>query len=154
MVNIGDRAPEFTLPDTDRKPRSPSEFRGKNVVLAFFPGAFTAVCTRENCAFRDSLSRLKGQVIAISVDSPFSNKAFAQANNLSHLILSDYNREAIQKYGIVLNDFGGMKGYAAAKRSVFILDPLGFVRYAWVSDDPSKEPNYAEIEAELAKLSV
>lgn len=153
MVKVGDKAPEFTLLDTERKPRSLSEFWGNNLVLAFFPGAFTAVCTRENCTFRDSMQRLKGQVVAISVDSPFSNKAFAQANNLTHIILSDYNREVIQKYGIVQIDFGGMKGYAAAKRSVFIVDPQGTVRYAWVSDDPGKEPNYKEIEEELAKIS-
>jgi peroxiredoxin len=128
------------------------EFLGKKVVLAFFPGAFTGVCTKEMCTFRDSLQTLPGQIVAISVNDPFSNKGFAETHQLQFPILSDYTRETIKKYNIVSNDFAGLKGYTAAKRSVFILDENGVVRYKWVSEDPGKEPNYEEIKSTLGKL--
>ena len=82
---IGEKAPDFTLPDTDMKPRSLGEFRGKKMVLAFFVGAFTSVCTKEMCAFRDGMARLidlDGQVLGISVNDPFSNKEFKEKNRL------------------------------------------------------------------------
>ena len=103
IVKVGDKAPDFTLPDTEKKQRSLSEFIGQKIVLAFFPGAFTATCTKEMCEFRDSMSRfidLKAQVIGISVSDPFSNKAFAEKNRLPFPILSDYKREVIKKYGL------------------------------------------------------
>jgi peroxiredoxin len=128
------------------------EFLGKKVVLAFFPGAFTGVCDKEMCTFRDSLQTLPAQVVAISVNDPFSNKGFAETHQLQFPILSDYTRETIKKYNIVANDFAGLKGYTAAKRSVFILDQNGVVRYRWVSEDAGKEPNYEEIKSTLGKL--
>jgi peroxiredoxin len=128
------------------------EFLGKKTVLAFFPGAFTGACIKEMCTFRDSLQTLPGQVVAISVNDPFSNKGFAETHQLQFPILSDYTRETIKKYNIVINDFAGLKGYTAAKRSVFVLDENGVVRYKWVSEDPGKEPNYEEIKSTLAKL--
>lgn len=154
-VILGQKAPDFTLPDTERKPRKLSEFLGRKLVLAFFPGAFTSVCTKEMCTFRDSLaklSELKAQVVGVSVNDPFSNKGFAERNLLSFPLLSDYNREIVRLYGIELKDFAGLKGYSVAKRSVFILDKDGVVRYRWVSDDPGKEPDYKEIEAVLAQI--
>lgn len=154
-VQIGEKAPDFTLVDADKKPRSLSEFLGKKTVLAFFPGAFTGVCTKEMCTLRDSLSRfneLNAQVVGISVDAPFSNKAFATQNNLQFPILSDYGRSAVKAYGIVLNDFAGLAGYSAAKRSVFVVDKGGVVRYAWVTDNPGVEPNYDEISKALTSI--
>jgi glutaredoxin-dependent peroxiredoxin len=154
-INVGDKAPDFTLVDTDLKPRSLSEFLGNKIVLAFFVGAFTSVCTKEMCTFRDSMARLtdlKAQVIGIAVTDPFSNKAFAENNFLSFPILSDHKREVIRTYGIELPDFAGLKGYSTAKRSIFILDKAGIVRYVWISDDPRVEPNYSEIEAFLEKM--
>jgi len=148
MIDLGNKAPDFKLFDTDRKERSLDEFKCKKVVLAFFPGAFTGVCTKEMCAFRDSmanLNTLNAQVIGVSVDAPFSNKAFASQNQLNFPLLSDYSREVSNLYGGVHNDFAGLKGYAAAKRSVFVLDQTGVVKYKWVSDDPGKEPPYDEI---------
>lgn len=155
-VKIGDKAPDFTLPDTDMKPRSLSEFSGQKVVLAFFVGAFTSTCTMEMCAFRDSMARLTdlhAQVIGISVNDPFSNKGFAEKNNLPYPILSDYKREVIKKYGLELNDFAGLSGYVVAKRSIFILDPKSVIEYMWISENPAIEPNYAQIEQELAKIT-
>jgi len=154
-VKVGERAPDFELFDQDRKLRRLSEFRGKKVVLAFFPGAFTSVCTKEMCTFRDGMAefnKLDATVIGISVNDPFTLKAFAEQNNLNFVLLSDYTREVSRKYGGVHEDFIGMKGYSVAKRAVFILDRDLVVRYAWVSDDPLKEPDYEEIKRELAKI--
>jgi peroxiredoxin len=127
------------------------EFQGKQLVLAFFPGAFTGPCTKEMCTFRDSLQNLPGEVVAVSVNDPFTNKAFADTHNLKFPILSDYTRDTVRRLNIFHNDFVGLKGYTAAKRSVFILDQNGVVRYKWVSEDPMKEPNYDEIKSNLAK---
>lgn len=155
QIKVGDKAPDFTLPDTDLKLRSLKEFHGSNVVLAFFVGAFTAVCTKEMCAFRDSMARLiglKAQVIGISVNDPFTNKAFAEKNRLPFPILSDYNREVVKIYGAVAPNFAGLNGYAVAKRSIFIIDKRGTVRYVWMTDDPAVEPNYAEVEKALKQI--
>jgi len=156
MVDVDKKAPDFTLPDTDRKPRKLSEFLGKKTVLAFFPGAFTSVCTKEMCAFRDSMAKLNelnAQVIGISVNDPFSNKGFAEKNMLTFTLLSDYTRDVIKFYGIELKDFAGLKDYSVAKRSVFVLDKNGIVRYKWVSDDPGMEPNYKEVEMTLDRIA-
>ena len=155
-LNVGDRAPDFTLLDTDLKPRSLSEFlgMGKPVVILFFPGAFTSVCTKELCTFRDRMSELEradATVIAISVDSPFVLKEFRERNMLNFTLLSDFNREAIKAYDVVLPDLLGLKGLA--KRAVFIVDKDGVIRYRWVSEDPRVEPDYDEVIREAAKLS-
>ena len=152
---VGSRAPGFRLVDVEMKPRDLSEFTGKKVVLAFYPGAFTSMCKKEMCTFRDALSNLEAldaQVVGISVNDPFSNRAFHEMNMLNFPLLCDYNREVVRKYGVFHEDFAGLKGYTAAKRSIFILDREGVIRYMWVSDNPGVEPDYAEIEAELGKL--
>jgi glutaredoxin-dependent peroxiredoxin len=155
QLKVGDKAPDFTLTDTELKPRSLNEFLGGKTVIAFFVGAFTSVCTKEMCAFRDSMARLtnlKAQIVGIAVTDPFSNKAFAEKNLLTFPILSDYKRVVIKTYGIKLPDFYGLKGYTTAKRAIFILDNNGIVRYVWITDNPAVEPNYSEIEAFLAKM--
>ena len=154
-VEIGQKPPNFQLPDQDRKQQALKDFIGKKTVIAFFPGAFTSVCTREMCTFRDSmqaLNRLNAQVVAISVNDPFTNKAFAEANKLQFPILSDYGRETVRKFNVFHEDFAGLKGYTAAKRSVFVLDEEGVVRYRWISEDPGKEPNYDEVKDALARI--
>lgn len=154
-VKVGDKAPDFRLPDTELKLRSLTEFSGNKIVIAFFVGAFTSVCTKEMCAFRDSTARLidlKAQIVGIAVSDPFSNKAFAEKNRLAFPILSDYNREVIRLYGVEFPDFAGLKGYKTAKRAIFILDRTGIVRYIWKTEDPAIEPNYTEIENFLEKM--
>ena len=151
-VTVGTKAPAFTLFDTERKPRSLQEFLGKKVVIAFYPGAFTGACTKEVCALQDAVAAfnsLNAQVIGISVDSPFANKAFSEANKLAYPLLSDFSRETSKAYAGVYEDFGGVKGYTAAKRSVFILDEKGVVKYVWVTDAPGTEPPYDEVKAAL-----
>jgi peroxiredoxin len=155
-VTVGTKAPDFSLFDTEKKVRSLKEFLGKKTVLAFYPGAFTGVCTKELCTLRDSMSRfneLNAQIVGISVDAPFANKAFAAQNNLQFPLLSDFTRATIRDYGIVHEGFSGLTGYAASKRSVFVLDKDGLVRYAWVSDSPGVEPNYEEVTKALASIN-
>ena len=154
-TKVGEKAPDFTLPDTDKKPRSLNEFFGKKIVLAFFVGAFTSTCTKEMCEFRDSMSRLvdlNAQIIGISVNDPFSNKAFAEKNRLPFPILSDYKREVTKSYGLELPNFAGLDGYTVAKRSIFILDQNDIVQYVWISDNPAVEPNYQEIQKILQQI--
>lgn len=155
MPTIGSDAPDFTLPDHKREAVTLSEQRGKNVVLAFFPAAFTGVCEKELCTFRDSIAAfndLDAAVYGIAVDAPFSNAAFAERNNLNFPILSDYARAAVRAYDIAHDDFAGMTGYTAAKRSVFVVDKQGKLQYAWVADNPGQEPNYDEVKAAVEKL--
>jgi peroxiredoxin len=153
-VGVGQKAPEFTLRDTEMKERSLGEFKGKKVVLAFYPAAFTGVCTKEMATFRDSLSQLNSanaQVLGISTDTPFSNKEFGKQNGVSFPLLSDVNRDAIKAYDVVFPDLAGIKGLTVAKRSVFVIGSDGVVRYAWVASEPKVEPNYAEVLAAVEK---
>lgn len=144
------------LIDTDRKPVKITDTQGGgSVVLAFFPGAFTGVCTKEMCTFRDSLSNFNSssaKVLGISVDSPFSNKAFKDTNNLNFHILSDYDRRAVRAYGVPLENFAGLNGYTAAQRAVFIIDKSGVVRAKWIAPNPSVEPDYEWISKEISKI--
>lgn len=154
-VEVGQKAPDFTLPDADRNPRGLKEFLGKKVILAFYPGAFTPVCTKEMCTFRDSLGNLESlgaQVIGISVDTPFTIKAFAGQNGLTFPLLSDYSREVCRLYDVLLTDFAGLKNLTAAKRAVFVLDREGVIRYRWISEDPRNEPNYDEVAKAVEQI--
>jgi peroxiredoxin len=155
MVEVGAKVPEFTLFDYELKKRSLKEFRGKKLVLAFFPGAYTGVCDKEMCALQDALAKLgklDAQVIAVSVNDPFALKGFHEDNALNFPLLSDYTRETIKAYSVELPDFAGLKGYTVAKRSVFILDADGVLKWKWVSNDPGVEPDYTEIERQLKKF--
>ena len=148
-LNIGDTAPNFELPDTELKMRTLEEFKGKKIVLSFFVAASSPVCETELCTFRDSwdeISNLGAQVVAISNDGPFANKAFAEKNNLNFPVLADYTSNTIRDYDILMPDLLHIKGYNAAKRSIFVITEDGKIGYKWVSEDPLKEPNYEEIK--------
>jgi peroxiredoxin len=150
MVQVGDRAPDFSALNLKRETVNLSGFAGKKLVLAFFPAAFTGVCEKELCTFRDAMAHfndLDADVLGVSVDAPFSNGAFAEKNNLNFDILSDYTRNMVTAYGVAHDDFANMAGYTAAKRSVFVIDGEGKVTYAWVADNPGQEPNYDEVKA-------
>lgn len=155
-MEIGGKVPVLNLVDTELNKVELSEAaKGKPTVIAFFPGAFTGVCTKEMCHFRDDMSQfntLNAKVYAISVDGPFSNKEFRQKHDLGFNILSDYKKEAIKAFDVELKDFAHLSGYTAAKRSVFIADSRGTIRYKWVTDDPSVEPNYEAIADALRKI--
>lgn len=148
-AEIGQAAPDFNLYDNDRQQRKLSDLKGQSVVLAFFPGAFTGVCTTEMCTFRDRMeafNNLNAQVFGISVDPPFAQKAWADQNHLNFPLLSDFNREAVNAYGIPLSGLAGMEGYVASKRAVFVIDKGGVVQYKWVGESPANEPNYDEVQ--------
>ena len=126
------------------------------MVVAFFPAAFTGVCENEMCTFRDSLSAFTdvgAAVVAISVDSRFSNAAFAAAHNLNFPVLSDYARHTIQQWDLVFPDLAGMPGYDVARRAVYVIDSEGTVSWCWLSDSPGDEPPYAEVESAVKSLT-
>jgi peroxiredoxin len=142
-VDVGAQAPDFTLMDQDRQPVTLAAQRGRPVVLAFFPAAFSSVCTKELCTFRDSLAKLNNtsaQVFGISVDTFFALKAFQTHERLTFPLLSDFNKQVIREYGVYLDDMIGLKG--VAKRAVFVLDRNGIVRHKEVLEDARNEPNY------------
>ncbi len=155
LVNVGDKAPDFTLVNQNMEKVSLSDFKNDAVVLAFYPGAFTGGCTKEMCTIRDEiavLEDLNAHILGISVNDPFTNKAFHEENVLTFPLLCDYNREVVKLFDVYHTDFAGLKGYTTAKRSVFIINS-GVIDYKWVTDDPGVMPPYDEIKAELAKKS-
>lgn len=156
-VDVGQKAPDFTLPGCDGNKAEPltlsKELGKENIILAFFPLAFSPVCTNELCQFRDGLSqfnKLNAKVFGISVDSPYANNAFIKAHNLNFKLLSDFNKDVSRLYGVLHEDLGGLKG--VSKRSVFVIDKQGTVRYKWVSEDPTKMPDQKEIIKALERL--
>tara|TARA_B100001750_G_scaffold31853_1_gene21829 strand:- start:5946 stop:6392 length:447 start_codon:yes stop_codon:yes gene_type:complete len=145
-------APDFTLTAHDKSSVTLSEMRRGRVILAFYPAAFTGVCTKEMCTFSDGIAGLDSSgvsVLGISVDSPFSNAAFADSNGITFPLLSDVHREAVDAYGIALGDFV-IPGYTVAQRSVFVVEPDGSIGYAWVADNPGMEPDYEAVMAHCA----
>mgnify|MGYP006280055049 FL=1 len=159
MVTTGDAAPDFTAPlangDIEEFTLSERLEDDEPIVLAFFPGAFTSVCTTEMCTFQDRLATfndLDATVYGVSRDSPFTLNEFRAQNDLEFGLLSDYNKELIDDYDIEM-DFADLGVYGVAKRSVFVIDGDGDVAYSWVSDDPGVEPDYDEVEAAVEDLS-
>src|SRR5947207_3754941 len=145
-VDVGSKAPDFTLTAQDRQPVTLSQQRGRPVVLAFFPAAFSSVCEKELCTFRDSLARLnqaRAQVYGISVDTFFTLKAFHDQQQLTFPLLSDFNKDVIRAYGAYNENMIGLKGIA--KRAVFVLDKDGVVRHREVLEDARNEPNYEQV---------
>jgi glutaredoxin-dependent peroxiredoxin len=153
-AEVGSKAPDFTLPNQDREPVTLSQQKGRPIVLAFFPAAFSSVCQKELCTFRDALSQLnkaRAQVYGISVDTFFSLKAFADQQGLKFPLLSDFNKQVIRDYGVLNEDMIGLKGIA--KRAVFVLDKDGIVRHREVLDDARNEPNYQKVFDAVAAAS-
>jgi len=154
-AEVGQQAPAFTLYDSGKQETKLSDSKGKTVVLAFYPGAFTGVCTTEMCTFRDrfdSFNSMNAQVFGISVDGIFAQKAFSDANNLNFPLLSDYNREVVTAYGVALPNFAGMDGYTASQRAVFVIDKSGVIQFKWVGENPGVEPDYDEVQRQVDQL--
>lgn len=152
---VGQRAPVFELPDTEGKMRRLDEFTGqKGVLLAFFPFAFSGVCDREMCAFRDRFAELSGagvQIVGVSVDSVYALRAFAQTYDLRFPLLSDFNKVVAKTYGVLQGAWVGHGYSGVAKRTVFVIDGKGVVRYKWITDNPGNEPPYGELRKAVAK---
>ena len=153
-VDVGAKAPDFTLPNQDREPVTLSEQVKKGpVVLAFMPAAFSGVCTIEICKFRDSaaaLNNVNATVLGITVDTFFALKAWADQQKFTFPLLSDFNKDVTAKYGVLNPDMIGLKGIA--KRSIFVIDKGGVVRHREVLEDARNEPNYDKINQALASV--
>src|SRR6476660_6855823 len=153
-AEVGSKAPDFTLVNQDREPVKPSDQIGNgNTIIAFFPGAFSGVCTKEMCTLRDSMAQLNGlgaKVFGISTDTFFALKAWGDQQKLGFPLLSDYNKEAIKAFDVVNPDMVGLKNIA--KRAVIVLDKDGVVRYREVLDDARNEPNYQKVLDTVASL--
>lgn len=154
-LKIGDQAPNFTLTNQDGEPVSLSDYKGKKVVVLFFPAANTGVCTKEMCTFRDDLKefeKLNAQVLGISVDTHYALKMFQEKNNYNFPLLSDFNKKVISEYDVVLDVFApGKFDYKnVAKRSAFVVDENGKIKYTEVLASPGDEPNYEAIKKVLS----
>lgn len=152
-LKIGDKAPNFTLTSDSKEEVSLNDFQGKNVVLLFFPLAFTGVCTTELCGMRDDIATYNGldaQILAVSVDSPFSLEKFKAEQNLNFPLLSDFNKEASTAYDTIYETFAfGMQG--VSKRSAFVIDKEGTIQYAEVLENAGEIPNFEAVRAALTK---
>jgi peroxiredoxin len=155
MIQTGQQAPDFRLFDTDKKEVALEDFKGKNVLLLFFPLAFTSVCTAELCSVRDNFKmyeQLDVQPLGISVDSLFTLGKFREEQNLNFPLLSDFNKEISRAYGSLYESFGfGMKG--VSKRSAFLIDGQGVVQYAEVLENAGEQPDFSAIQGKLRELA-
>ncbi len=155
MVEIGQKAPEFTMPSDEGKPVTLSKELGKGpVVLSFYVFDFTGVCQGQLCAMRDSMEDLQSlgvKVFGVSTDSPHSHKAFRAANQINYPLLSDWNKTVSKSYGVLYDKLGDYLG--VSKRSVFVLDRDGIVRYKWVTEDPKVPPDAKRVLEEVKKLA-
>ena len=152
MLNVNDKAPDFTLKNTNKEDVSLSDFSDKTVVLAFYPGAYTGVCDNEMCTLQDNLKSfndLNAIVLGISVDSPWANGAFSKQYNLEFDLLSDSDREVIKCYDVLFTGLGGIEGYTCANRAVYVIKN-GTIKYAWQAEpNPGVEPDYNELKSNL-----
>jgi peroxiredoxin len=154
-LTVGQAAPEFTLYDTGKNKVSLTGFKGKNVLILFFPQAFTSTCTKELCAVRDDISRysnINAEVIGISVDSVFTLKKYKEDQQYNFPLLSDFNKEVSALYGALYTDWIlDMKG--VSKRAAFIVDKNGILAYAEVLENAGEIPDFAAINEKIAALS-
>lgn len=153
-LNIGDTAPDFTLFNTEKQAINLSSYHGKNVVILFFPLAFTSTCTAELCGVRDDISnygKMDAEVLAISVDSLFTLGKFKEEQGLNFNLLSDFNKTTSQAYDSLYDTFVlDMKG--VSKRSAFLIDREGIVRYAEVLESAGDVPNLDALKEVLKTL--
>ncbi|MFM8488753.1 MAG: redoxin domain-containing protein [Bacteroidota bacterium] len=155
MLQPGEKAPDFSLRATDKSLVKLSEYRGKNVVLLFFPFAFTGVCTKELCFMRDSLAQyenLDAQILAISVDSPYTLAKWREEQQFNFPLLSDFNKTVSKKYDTIYKEFAlGLKG--VSKRSAFVIDREGILRFVEVLENAGELPDFGAIESTLKSLN-
>lgn len=154
-IQIGQKAPEFSLFDSEKNKVNLADFKGKAVLLLFFPQAFTSICTKELCAVRDDISRYSNanaQVLGISVDSVFTLGKFKEEQAYNFPLLSDFNKEVSTAYETIYHDWIlDMKG--VSKRSAFVIDKEGIIQYAEVLDNAGEVPDFEAINKCLADLS-
>ena len=153
-IEIGQPAPNFTVYDSEKKQVTLSEFKGNNVLLLFFPLAFTKTCTQELCHVRDNISwynNTDAKVFGISVDALHTLARYKADQQLNFTLLSDFNKEVSRLYGSIYEMFGyNMKG--VSKRSAFVIDKAGVVRYTEVLENAGEQPNFEAIQQVLIGL--
>lgn len=153
-ITVGQQAPDFKLFNTEKKEVSLGDFKGKNLVILFFPLAFTGVCTAELCSIRDNYNvytSLNAEVVGISIDSIFSLERFKKEQNYNFDLLSDFNKTTAKAYDSLYELFGfGMIG--VTKRSAFVIDKNGIIQYAEILEDAGKQPDFDAINATLKSL--
>lgn len=154
-IEVGSPAPGFTLYNSEKKKVSLSDYKGKNVLLLFFPLAFTSTCTKELCEVRDNISQYNNsnaQILGISVDSLYVLAKYKEEQHLNFPLLSDFNREVSAEYGSLYPIFGyGMQG--VGKRSAFVIDKEGIVRYAEVLENASEVPDFSAVQKTLTQYN-
>lgn len=153
-IEIGQAAPDFLMYDTNKCAVKLSDLKGKNVLLLFFPWAFTGTCTKELCSTRDDIAfynDVDAEVIGISVDSPYSLKVFKEQQQLNFKLLSDFNKIVSETYGCIY-DRWGMELKGVSKRSAFVIDRDGIVRYTEILENASEIPDFKEIKKVLESL--
>lgn len=149
-AKLNSKAPDFTLQNTEGQETSLSDFQGQNVMLLYFPLAFSSTCTEELCTMRDNMklyNALNAKVLGISVDSFFTLKAFKNSQNLNFLLLSDFNKEVSQKYDALYENYFGMKG--VSKRASFVIDQQGIIRHREILEDSGDLPDFKAIQQTL-----
>ncbi len=155
-IEIGQQAPEFTLYDSEKNSVDLANYKGKNVVLLFFPLAFTSVCTAELCSIRDNIALYNdanAQVFGISVDSVFVLDKFKKEQHLNFPLLSDFNKTAAKAYDVLYDTFPAFEMQGVSKRAVFVIDKKGIIQYVEVCATPKDQPDFEAINSTLATLN-
>ncbi len=155
-IEIGQQAPGFTLYDNNKKKVSLADYQGKNVVLLFFPLAFTSVCTAELCNVRDNIAvynDANAQVLGISVDSLFVLNRYKTEQNLNFPLLSDFNKDVSKAYEVLYETFPAFEMQGVSKRAAFVIDKTGTVKYAEICATPGDQPNFDTILQTLVTLN-
>ena len=155
-IEKGQQAPAFTLYDSDKNKVSLADFKGKNVVVLFFPLAFTSVCTAELCSVRDNITlynNSNAQVLGISVDSLFTLDKFKKDQNLNYPLLSDFNKTASAAFGVLYDTFPAFEMAGVSKRAAFVIDKDGVVQYSEVCPTPGDQPDFNAIKVVLSQLN-
>ena len=155
-ITIGQQAPGFSLFDSDKNKVNLKDFKGKNVLLLFFPLAFTSVCTAELCNIRDNIAvynNADAQVAGISVDSLYVLNKFKKEQNLNFSLLSDFNKDASRAFGVLYDTFPAFEMQGVSKRAAFVIDKEGVVQYAEICASPGEQPDFSAIQKVLNQLS-
>lgn len=155
-ISVGQKAPDFTLFDTDKNKVSLADQKGSNVVILFFPLAFTGVCTAELCNIRDNIAvynNTNAKVFGVSVDSLFSLGKFKEAQKLNFPLLSDFNKDASKAFDVLYETFPAFEMQGVSKRSAFVIDKEGVVQYAEICPTPGDLPDFTAIQTTLSGLA-
>lgn len=155
-IKVGDKAPSFSLVSDEKKTLTLSDYKGKNVVLLFFPLAFTGVCTEELCTMRDNLNvyeKLNAAILGVSVDSPFTLEKFKQEQSYNFPLLSDFNKDASRAYDALYEEFPAFGMQGVSKRAAFVIDKEGMIQYKEVCASPGDLPDFDAIQHTLSNLN-